>query len=201
MTKKLTVVIVCLVGLTLLLTGCKMPASQAPSEETGEAQTTPIRIQTDSPQFLTQTAVAKIAQTETEATAAAPTPTNTPEPTEVIPIPTVTKPGEYTLQEGEFPFCIARRFNVNPQDLLAVNNIAEGQIISPGTKLTIPQTGAWPGDTRTLKPHPTTHTVAAGETVYAIACAYGDVTPEAIIAVNQLEEPYDLNAGQTLQIP
>jgi len=108
---------------------------------------------------------------------------------------------EYTLKEGEFPFCIARRFNVNPQDLLAVNNIVEGQLVSPGTSLQIPQTGSWPGDTRTLKPHPTTHTVSAGDTVNSIACEYGDVTPEAIIAVNKLEEPYTLTAGQALQIP
>ncbi len=203
MTKKFSTVIVWLVGLTLLLSGCKMPASQAPSEETGEAKTTPIRIQTDSPQFMTQTAVAEAAQMETEETPTevAPTPTNTPEPTEVIPVPTVTKPAEYTLKEGEFLFCIARRFNVNPQDLLAVNNIAEGDFVSPGATLTIPQTGSWPGDNRSLKPHPTTHTVAAGDTVHSIACEYGDVTPEAIIAVNQLEEPYDLTAGQTLQIP
>ena len=201
MTKKFSPVIVCLVCLTLLLSGCKMPASQAPTEETVEAETTPIRIQTDSPQFMTQTAVAKSAQTETEETEAAPTPTITPEPTEVIPVPTVTTPVEYTLKEGEFPYCIARRFDVNPQDLLAVNNIVEGQLVSPGTVLQIPQTGSWPADTRTLKPHPTTHTVAAGETVYSIACEYGDVTPEAIIAVNQLEEPYNLTAGQNLQIP
>lgn len=201
MTKKYSIVIVWMVFFTLLLSGCKMPASQAPTEETGEAKTTPIRIQTDSPQFMTQTAVAEAAQTETEAATAEPTPTNTPEPTEVIPIPTVTKPAEYTLKEGEFLFCIARRFNVNPQDLLAVNNIAEGELVSPGTTLQIPDTGSWPGDNRSLKPHPTTHTVAAGDTVYSIACEYGDVTPEAIIAVNQLEEPYDLTAGQTLQIP
>lgn len=202
MTKKYTTVIVCLVFLTLLLSGCKMPASQSPTEETGEAKTTPIRIQTDSPQFMTQTAAAKAAETaETEETAVEPTPTNTPEPTEVIPVPTVTTPAEYTLKEGEFLYCIARRFNLNPQDLLAVNNIAEGEIVSPGTTLQIPQTGAWPGDSRTLKPHPTTHTVAAGETIYSIACEYGDVTPEAIIAFNQLAEPYDLSGGQTLQIP
>jgi LysM repeat protein len=204
MTKKISTVIVCLVCFALLLSACKMPASQAPSEETGEAKTTPIRIQTDSPQFMTQTAVAKSAETETEETEeieAEPTATNTPEPTEVIPIPTVTKPTEYTLQQGEFLYCIARRFNLNPQDLLAVNNIAEGQLVSPGTTLQIPQTGSWPGETRTLKPHPTAHTVTAGDTIYSIACEYGDVTPEAIIAVNQLEEPYTLTAGQTLQIP
>jgi LysM repeat protein len=201
MTKKILTVIVCVVSVALLLSGCKMPASQPPSEETGEVKTTPIRIQTDSPQFMTQTAVAKSAQTEAVETEAVPTATITPEPTEVIAIPTVTKPVEYTLKEGEFPFCIARRFNVNPQDLLAVNNIVEGQLVSPGTSLQIPQTGSWPGDTRTLKPHPTTHTVSAGDTVNSIACEYGDVTPEAIIAVNKLEEPYTLTAGQALQIP
>ena len=201
MTKKFSIVIVWMVFLTLLLSGCKMPASQAPTEETGEAKTTPIRIQTDSPQYMTQTAAAEAAQTDTEAATAEPTPTNTPEPTEVIPVPTVTKPAEYTLKEGEFLFRIARRFNVNPQDLLAVNGIAEGELVSPGTTLQIPETGSWPGDNRSLKPHPTTHTVAAGDTIYSIACEYGDVTPEAIIAVNQLVEPYDLTAGQTLQIP
>ena len=64
MTKKITTVIVWLVCLALLLSGCQMPASQAPTEETEEAKTTPIRIQTDSPQFMTQTAVAKAAETE-----------------------------------------------------------------------------------------------------------------------------------------
>ena len=48
-----------------------------------------------------------------------------------------------------------------------------------------------------LNPHPDTYTVEAGDTVYSIACFYGDVSPEAIIAVNQLEEPYELTAGQT----
>jgi LysM repeat protein len=43
--------------------------------------------------------------------------------------------------------------------------------------------------------------VTTGETIYSIACFYGDVSPEAIIAVNQLEEPYDLSPGQALNIP
>ena len=44
MTKKSASVIVSLVLLTLLLSSCKLPASQAPTE-TGEAMTTPINIQ------------------------------------------------------------------------------------------------------------------------------------------------------------
>jgi LysM repeat protein len=43
--------------------------------------------------------------------------------------------------------------------------------------------------------------VSSGETIYSIACYYGDVSPEAIIALNGLEEPYKLTAGQKLNIP
>lgn len=203
MTKKLSIVIVSVVLFALVLTGCKMPASKAPTTPTGQAMTTPIRIQTDSPDFLTQTAVAKPANTATLAPGESPEPlpTNTSEPTEVIPVPTLTRPAEYTLQEGEFLFCIARRYDLNPEDLLDVNNLGPDDLLSPGATIQIPQTGSWPGESRALLPHPTSHTVSQNETIYSIACDYGDVSPEAIIAVNQLEEPYDLTPGQTLNIP
>lgn len=208
MTKKLSPVIVSVVLFALLLSGCKMPASEAPGEPTGEARTTPIRIQTDSPEFVTQTSIVISANTatpdvteepgEVEPT---PMPTNTPEPTEVIAVPTITRPAQYTLQEGEFLYCIARRFNLDPEDLLAVNNLGPNELLSPGTTLQIPQSGTWVGEGRVRNPHPTTYTVDAGETIYSIACYFGDVSPEAIIAVNNLEEPYDLTAGQALNIP
>jgi LysM repeat protein len=41
----------------------------------------------------------------------------------------------------------------------------------------------------------------AGDTIYTIACAFGDVDPNAIIVVNGLESPYTLTPGQVLQIP
>ncbi|MDY6873831.1 MAG: LysM peptidoglycan-binding domain-containing protein [Chloroflexota bacterium] len=201
MTKRLPQVIVCVVLLALVLTGCKMPASKAPATETEQAMTTPIRLQTNSPEEKTQTAVSKGLSSTATTIALAPTATNTPEPTEVIIIPTVTRPAEYTVQEGEFPYCIARRFNLNPADLISVNGLGEGEIVSPGTTLQIPQTGSWTGEGRVRNPHPDTYTVSAGDTVYSIACFYGDVSPEAIIAVNNLEEPYTLTAGQTLDIP
>jgi len=201
MIKRSSLIIVSVVLFALLLSGCKLPASTAPTTPTGQAMTTPIRIQTDSPDFMTQTAIAKSANTATLAAGEDPllTPTNTPEPTEVIVVPTVTRPAEYTLKGGEFPFCIARRFDLNPDDLLTLNNI--GGDVSPGTTLKIPQTGSWPGGNRARNPHPTTHTITSGETIYSIACYYGDVSPEAIIAVNQLEDPYTLSPGQILQIP
>jgi LysM repeat protein len=202
MTKKSASVMVSLVLLTLLLSGCKLPASQAPTEA-GEAMTTPINIQTDSPISMTQTAIAKNIATATLAASGTtePTPTNTPEPTEIVVVPTVTRPAAYTIHEGEFPYCIARRFNLNPADLLSLNGLTEGSVLSPGATLKIPQTGTWSGDGRVRNPHPTTHTVSSGETIYSIACYFGDVSPEAIIAVNHLESPYTLTSGQVLNIP
>ncbi len=205
MTKKGFTLILSFLIFTLLISGCKMPASKAP---TSEATPTIIRLQTDEPGQNTQIPVGETDTGQTtpqtpgvgETTVPA-QPTNTPEPTEVIPVPTITRPAEYTLQEGEFLYCIARRFDVDPNDLLSANNLGENDLLSPGDTIQIPQDSVWVGAGRVRNPHPTTHTVTAGETVYSIACFYGDVTPEAIIAVNLLEEPYDLTPGQVLNIP
>lgn len=202
MTKRTLMVIVSLVLMAVVLSGCKMPASKAP-EESDNGKTTPILIETQSPPFQTQTAMAKDPGAATLGPGQTPDPTATltPEPTEIIPVPTVTRPATYTVKEGEFPYCIARRFDLNPADLLALNNLGSNQLVSPGTTLKIPATGNWVGEGRVRNPHPTVHTVTAGETIYAIACFYGDVSPEAIIAVNRLQEPYALTSGQSLNIP
>lgn len=112
-------------------------------------------------------------------------------------IPTV-----YTLQVGEFPYCIARRFNVEPQELLQLNGLNSGMIYQPGLQLRIPQTGnPFPGE-RALKPHPATYTVAKADmTIYAVACEFGDVYPEAIAAANNLPLSTKLTLGQVLNIP
>jgi LysM repeat protein len=123
------------------------------------------------------------------------------QPAAPVAVPTVTRPSSYTLQKGEFPYCIARRFDVPAGALLSLNNLGPNSRVSPGLTLQIPQSGSWEGGGRALKPHPATHTVTAGETIYTIACTFGDVTPEAIIAVNGLQAPYTLSVGQTLQIP
>jgi LysM repeat protein len=129
--------------------------------------------------------------------------TNTPVAT-AIPGVTVTppaRPATYTLKEGEFPYCIARRFNLDPEALLTLNGIPSGQtLFNAGLVLTIPQSGSFPG-TRARIPHPATYTVKSGETIYDIACAYGDVNPDDIVRVNSLVTPYTLRAGQTLNIP
>ncbi len=55
------------------------------------------------------------------------------------------RPSTYTLQTGEFPWCIARRFNVDPQTLLSLSGLREGVVYPAGTLLRIPQSGSFPG--------------------------------------------------------
>lgn len=119
----------------------------------------------------------------------------------VVPTATPGLPLTYTLQPREFPYCIARRFNLDPEELLALNNLKDGQLFMPGLELKIPQSGkTFPGE-RALIPHPATYTVQANDTIYSIACAYGDVDPMMIAYANNLTPPYTLTAGQVLNIP
>jgi LysM repeat protein len=125
----------------------------------------------------------------------------TAKPAIVVPTATPGKPTSWTLQRGEHPYCIARRFDVNPIDLLNASGLAAGDSYSVGTVLKIPQNGrSFPG-ARSLKSHPDTFTVSSKDTIYSIACEYGDVDPYAIAAANGLTAPYKLEAGQELNIP
>jgi LysM repeat protein len=134
---------------------------------------------------------------------ATPTLANT-SPVDTQPAPTVivNAPGTYTLQKGEFPYCIARRFNVDPAELLSLNNLASGDLYYPNLTLKIPQSGKpFPG-TRALRSHPDTYTVAdASLTLYGVACAYGDADPAAIAQANSLQLTSTLTVGQQLSIP
>jgi LysM repeat protein len=161
----------------------------------------------------TQTAQAggatSIQPSATPETPAPPPPTSanaTAEPTEAAtPAPTSSggggRPSSYTLQEGEFPYCIARRFNVNPDELLTLNGISRGTLVAPGTTLHIPQTGNPFPATRALHSHPASYTVRSGDTIYTVACYFGDVDPMAIAVSNNLGSPYTLTAGATISIP
>jgi LysM repeat protein len=144
------------------------------------------------------------AETEQVAT---PTPTTPPQPQQpsatpvTVASPTPGIPQTYVLQKGEFPFCIARRFNVNQYELLNINGLSLNSRPAAGTQLRIPQTGDPFAGNRALRSHPTTYTVRAGESLNEIACLFGDVSPDAIAAANNLSKPYNLQAGQVLQIP
>lgn len=124
--------------------------------------------------------------------------------TPVIIVATVTPgvPATYTLMLGEYPYCIARRFNVNQSELLSLNGLSDSSLLQPGSVMKIPQDGNPFVGERALHPHPAVFTVSSGtETIYGVACYFGDVDPTQIIAANSLVAPYTLHINQTLNIP
>ncbi len=199
--------------LVLGLAACTRSASQGPAATGGEGTQNLPSPQQLGNAFMTQTAQApqqpqnqQTSPTATPAQAAPPSPTpQQPAATQppAAPPPTSTPgvPGRYTLQPGEFPYCIARRYNINPDQLLAANNLSKNAQSYPGQTLVIPSNAKpFPGK-RALAKHPAQYTVKAGDTIYTVACTFGDVSPDAIVAANNLKKPYTLQAGQTLQIP
>ena len=135
------------------------------------------------------------------ATRVPPTPTITPT-FAVIASATPGMPSTYIIHQGEWPFCLARRFNIDPAELLAANNLDVNSRPEPGSSLVIPQDAARSAaGSRSLLDHPALYTVQDGDTIYSIACKFGDADPNAIILANNLKDPYTLAAGSTIQVP
>lgn len=225
------VVLLVLFALLLALTACQRPASRAPIASPTPSGEAPFPFETPDQisAIRTQTAIAEIpagAPTSTpevqEATSApeqtgGDTSTDAQQPVaaateapqagggveEVVEIPAITRPETYTIQKGEFPYCIARRFDVDISSLLAVNGLNPNSKVSIGTVLRIPSTGNWNPNhgSRSLRNHPDTITVGGSDTVHSIACRYGDVSPEQILAANKLSNASEVRAGMTLKIP
>jgi LysM repeat protein len=120
----------------------------------------------------------------------------------LTPFPTASQPATYTLQRGEYPYCIARRFNVDPGELLVLNGMLNRETFYSGMVLQIPQTGnPFPGERR-QRVHPAIYTVSrADETMHTVACEFGDVYPEVIAQANGLSMDSVLSIGQQLNIP
>jgi LysM repeat protein len=133
-------------------------------------------------------------------------PTSTPEPKATrqpkpeLPMPTEGRPAAYTIKKGDHFLCIARRYNINPNELATLNGFgAWPETLVVGASLKLPSGGSFPGD-RALRSHPASYTVQSSETVNSIACKFGDVLPEAILAKNGISEA-ELSSGMSLQIP
>lgn len=190
-------------------TGLITATAELPFEFTGGAQMTAIvaGTQTAAVAAGTPAAAVTVAPPEVTPDVPLPTPTETLEPSPTaLPVfewtPTPGRPQTHSVNQGEYPYCLARRFNVSLEDLLAANGLYEGSQLAIGQELKIPADETWPEEyPRRLMEHPTEYSVSAGETVYTIACLFGDVDPNAIIGVNGLEAPYTLEEGQVIYIP
>jgi LysM repeat protein len=148
----------------------------------------------------TSEAPAAVEETSQPEPTAAPTEVPTLAPARVVPTATPGHPESYTLQKGEHIFCVARRFNVNPSELLSLNGLGANTLVYAGMTLKIPPDSSFPG-TRSLRSHPTTYTVSSGETLSSIACLFGDVDPNSVAYANNLSVNAKLDAGQKLYIP
>jgi LysM repeat protein len=186
-------------GSTDVLDQIYLFATQTAVATMGGQQTTAESPAQETPQAPAETEVPY--PIDTSQATAAPTQPEAAVPPPNVPVPTFEVPNSYTLKGGEFPYCIARRFNVNPGELLRLNGLSNFSVYYAGMTLRIPQTGRpFPGN-RSLRPHPATYTIRAGDTIFKIACTFGNVYPEAIAQVNGLTPPYKLTPGQTINIP
>jgi LysM repeat protein len=215
----LGIIVIILIATSLV--ACELSASTPPPISEGEAAMQTLQAKLSS--LATKTPATGSSLVTPVATNPGNPPTATPlvlaptnEPTAVptvvnptkVPVVITATPGTptaipttYVVQAGEFVYCLARRFNVNPVELQTLNNLAPNQLLQPGMTLNIPQTGNPFPFARALKPHPTTYSVVAGDTIYSIACGFGDVDPLAIAQLNNLVAPYTLTPGVTLNIP
>jgi LysM repeat protein len=118
---------------------------------------------------------------------------------------------EYTVQAGDWIFKIAREFNVDPQDIIDLNDLANPGQLTVGMVLKIPVEGtsieptvvgtpATPTGTGTPTSGTTVHIVQPGEWVWQIARFYG-LDPQAIIDANNLTSPSNISPGDELIIP
>jgi LysM repeat protein len=218
-----TFILCLLVGMVVIgLASCQLPASKGPQTTSGTGDGFPV------PGITETTGGINVSAFATQTAQARPPiaiPTSNPNPyppaTEISPVPTTEPtvpppittpltyvtatpggpPATYTLAEGEFVYCIARRFNVDVNELLTLNGLTLDSLLSPGTELKIPQTGDPFIGTRMLHEHPTTYKIQAGDTLNSIACYFGDISPDMIALQNGLTSYTDLPVGETLIIP
>jgi LysM repeat protein len=217
-----TFLVIPLMGILILgLAACKIPASKGPETPAVTSEGFPVPGETQPPgggqvnTSATQTARAFLPGTvPTQVIPQNPTPDSAyPAPTNIPGAPTSTSgpviyvqptpggpPLTYILAEGEFPFCIARRFNVNQNELLELNGLGPGAFVYAGQELKIPQTGNPFDGERTLHEHPTTYKIQTGDTLNSIACYFGDISPDMIALQNSLTTA-DLPPGEVLVIP
>jgi len=113
----------------------------------------------------------------------------------------------YTVRPGDTVTAIAIRHGLRTADVLAWNGLGWRSVIYPGqtlrltSKSSAAKPAAKPAPARAAAPTPavTTHTVARGDTVYAIARRYR-TTVAKIIAANGLGGSAVIHPGQKLRI-
>jgi LysM repeat protein len=195
-----------------ILSGCTRSASTPPPDSSAEVATDEQDSSRATMDAMRATLLAQTEQPENTVpptstpTIESPTATPTPEgPTETPPVvfntPTSQTGQEttYTVQSGDSVYSVARDHGISPDDLIARNNLQYPYYLDIGQQLIIPAGGSVPTDA-TPVPGTREHIVQQGEWIYSIARKYG-VSPDDIIALNNIPYPYTLYPGDVIQIP
>ena len=180
-----------------------MPVDMNALATTGAQTATAMAIASGAPTLVTTPGTPIVPTSGTPAVPGQPSATS-PVASVAPPTSSVGVPATYALQKGEFPYCIARRFNIDPSELLNNNNLSssQAQALQPGLVLSIPQGGKAFPSTRPLNAHPTSYTVSSTMSVYAVACYFGDIDPSAITSANpNITDPNNIPTGSILTIP
>jgi len=94
--------------------------------------------------------------------------------------------GSMIVEQGDSPALIAKRYEVPLADLLAVNNLNARSVITPGQRLSLPNTRRY--------------VVRGGDTLNGIARMFG-LDPMVLARANNLQPPYNVPLGQALRLP
>ena len=105
-------------------------------------------------------------------------------------------PAIHIVQAGEVLSVIAEKYGVSIDELVAVNRIANPNLVSPGTELIIPGLTA----AELEAANQIIHIVQAGESLGSIAARYG-VSADAISEANRITNPNLIRVGDRLIIP
>ncbi len=108
----------------------------------------------------------------------------------------------YTVQFGDTLWRIARRFNLMPEDIAAVNpKIVDMNLIYGGDVLVIPSNAPPVVDPYVGQGGIHTYVIRQGDTLFRIAQRYNTIIA-AILALNsQIVDPHWIYAGRVLVIP
>ena len=121
-----------------------------------------------------------------------------PTPGTAAPAPTAAA-AAHTVVAGDTVSALAARHGTTVAAVVAANGLDDRALIRIGQTLVIPTASGAPAS---AAPAPTvgSHTVAAGDTVSAIAARYG-TTVAAVVAANGLDDRALIRIGQTLAVP
>ncbi len=114
----------------------------------------------------------------------------------------LTPPNEYVVVDGDTVSGVAERFGLATAEVLAFNGLGWSSLIFPGQRLALP--GGVPAEAAapapTAAPEITKHVVVEGDTVSAIAAAYG-LDLASVLSANGLAASSLIFPGEAIVLP